>query len=286
MKGITQYIIERLGKFKEQEELSLSIANGIYSDIQETGLNEDSKWKITKEFLEQHDFKFVFFNTLHIKQINKPDAGYNLGQTKFNENENMFDKIEIDIDFRLYNTYPKIARVLTHELLHAYEDLQRRINNKETLDDVFKKGSYSKTLKKNYKFYRTMLNNLHDIELRAYMNELTIELEAIEFDINNYATFDEAYKDAFMWFAKNSSFNTYISGMNTIQKLYGASDKEKQKFVNVYNDVYDSNVNFDIIYKRLIKQYTKILKEYRKRILDIFNDYYKRHSEDVESQIN
>ena len=53
MKGITQYIIERLGKFKEQEELSLSIANAIYSDIQETGLNENSKWEITKEFLEK-----------------------------------------------------------------------------------------------------------------------------------------------------------------------------------------------------------------------------------------
>ena len=286
MKGITQYIIERLGKFKEQDELSLSIANAIYGDIQETGLKKDSEWEITKEFLEQNNFKFIFFNTLYIKQLNKPDARYNLNQTKFNENENMFDEIEIDIDFRLYNTYPKIARVLTHELLHAYEDLQRRINNKETLDDVFKKGSYSKTLKKDHKFYRTMLNNLHDVELRAYMNELTVELEAIEFDIDDYATHDEAYKDALIWFAKKTSFNSYILGMNTIQNLYGASNEEKQKFVDVYNDVYDSNVNFDIIYKRLIKQYTKILKEYRKRILDIFNDYYTRHSQDVENQIN
>mgnify|MGYP003291705910 CR=1 FL=1 len=92
IKRMTQGMYEIYSPEKEQEELSLSIANGIYSDIQETGLNANSKWKITKEFLEQHDFKFVFFNTLHIKQINKPDAGYNLSQTKFNENENMFDE--------------------------------------------------------------------------------------------------------------------------------------------------------------------------------------------------
>ena len=121
---------------------------------------------------------------------------------------------------------------------------------------------------------------------RAYINELSIELEANKFDIFKYNTFEEAYIAAIKFFATKSSFRTYIEGQNVLQKLYTASEDEKQKFVDVYNDVYNSNVNFDIIYKRLIKIYADIFKKFRKRILDIFNDYYKKHSQDIENQIN
>lgn len=284
MKSLQSYIIEKFGMFKEQDELVLTIANAIYEDIKENGIKLGDEYPFTKNFLEEYDFKFIFFKELYIKYT-KNNTAYNLKESKFNEEDCMFDVIEIDIDFKVYNTYPKIARALTHELLHAYEDLQRRINKVDSLQDVFDNDFYKKTLKTDNKYYRTLLNNLDKVEQRAYINELPIELEANKFDIFKYNTFEEAYIGAIKFFATKSSFRIYIEGHNVLQKLYKASDDEKQKFVDVYNDVYNSNVNFDIIYKRLIKIYADILKKFRKRILDIFKDYYKKYSEQVENNI-
>lgn len=282
MKSLQNYIIEKFGMFKEQDELVLTIANAIYEDIKENGIKLGDEYPFTKKFLEDYDFKFIFFDELYIKYT-KNNTAYNLRESKFNEEKYMFDVIEIDIDFKVYNTYPKIAKALTHELLHAYEDLHRRINKVDSLLDIFK--GYNKTLKTDNKFYRTLLNNLNKIEQRAYINELTIELEANKFDISKYNTSDEGYFDALEFFAKNSSYGIYIEGMDVLEKLSTASDDKKQEFVNVYNDVYNSNVNFDIIYKRLIKIYKNIINKFKKRISDIFKYYYKKHSEQVENSI-
>lgn len=284
MKSLQTYINEKFGMFKEQDELVLTIANAIHEDIKENGIKLGDEYPFTKNFLEEYDFKFIFFKELYIKYT-KNNTAYNLKESKFNEEDCMFDVIEIDIDFKVYNTYPKIARALTHELLHAYEDLNRRINKVDSLQDVFDNDFYKKTLKSDNKYYRTLLNNLDKVEQRAYINELSIELETNKFNIFKYSTFTEAYNAAMMLFATKSSFKIYIEGHNVLQKLYTASDDKKQEFVNVYNDVYNSNVNFDVIYKRLIKIYSDILNKFRKRILNIFLDYYKKHSEKTENSI-
>lgn len=277
MKSLQVYICEKLGKFKEQDSFILSIANNIATIL------DENPYPITKDFtfdeqtLIDNDFKFLFFKNLKIIHAN--ENKYNTYYTKYNDKERIFDIICININLKTNNTYNKLAKTLTHELTHAYDDFTRHINNEEILKDYYNRESkentfnYNKTLKSDNKKYRMLLNNLSEPEKYAYLNELDIELESSNFDIFNYNTFDDAYKGALdiIFKNENSPYKIYLDGLDLMNEL---AKNNKEIFINVYNDVNNSNLDFDEIYDKLDDELYDILNEIEDKIKELFNKYY------------
>lgn len=280
MKSLQVYICEKLGKFEEQDSFILSIAN-----IMATILDKNP-YPITKDFtfdeqtLVDNDFKFLFFKNLKIIHAN--ENKYNTYYTEYNDKERIFDIICININLKTNNTYNKLAKTLTHELTHAYDDFTRHINNEEILKDYYKRDSkentfnYAKTLKSDNKHIRILLNNLSEPEKDAYLNELDIELESSNFNIFDYETFDDAYKGALNIIFKdnNSSYKIYLDGLTLLDNL--KTNKDKENFKNVYNDVNNSKLSFDEIYDKVDDDLYNILNEIEEKILELFKDYYNK----------
>ena len=75
-------------------------------------------------------------------KIQNIGGGYPAGYAKMEEDGLSFS---IDINVYGYNAYEMLNRViatLSHELLHAYEDYQRKANRKPDLNDTFTKTPY------------------------------------------------------------------------------------------------------------------------------------------------
>lgn len=277
MKSLHVYICEKLGKFEEQDSFILSIANNMATIL------DENPYPITKDFtfdeqtLIDNDFKFLFFKNLKIIHAN--ENKYNTYYTEYNDKKHIFDIICININLKTNNTYNKLAKTLTHELTHAYDDFTRHINNEEILKDYYNRESkentfnYNKTLKSDNRKYRMLLNNLSEPEKYAYLNELDIELESSNFDIFNYETFDDAYKGALdiIFKNENSPYKIYLDGLDLMTEL---AKNNKEIFINVYNDVNNSNLDFDEIYDKLDDELYNILNEIEDKIKELFNKYY------------
>jgi hypothetical protein len=283
MKSLQVYICEKSERYKEQFSFVLSLANCIEQELKnnpnETGFTFD------KSDLEDNGFKFMFFET--IKIIHANENKYNTYYTKYNKDKKIFDTIGININFKTNNTYYKIAKVLSHELTHAYEDFNRHINNRETLKDFYNRKeedfgqntfNYKKTLKPDFEVFRTILNNISKIEQNAYLSELEVELETSNFDIFKYKTFDESRKAALkiIFNNKNSAYKIYLDALDIISNL---SKTDKENLKNVYNDINKSNFDANTVYKKVYNVLDKILTKIEKIILEIFTKYYNKRME-------
>lgn len=272
MKLLELYINESLGKFKGQNTFILKTAKSIYNKLQSIDNIENFKVKLSKQYLQKCGFKFIFFNDIFIKF--GYNTQYNLKYSKFDKDNNIMDLVHIEINFYEYDNYQKIARALTHELLHAYEDFNRNLNNKDSLQNAYDK-KYKKTLSNENIEYGVLLNNITKIEQNAYLNELNIELPTSKFNIFDYNTFDEAFDAAKKKvFINSSTVQVYNDVLNKIQEIYDGTPEEQDKFTNTYNKINNKNWKFNKIYNKVNNVLIKIFDKIDKRILDIFKEYF------------
>ena len=63
----------------------------------------------------------------------------------------------------------------------------------------------------------------------------------------------------------------YLDGLDLMNEL---AKNNKEIFINVYNDVNNSNLDFDEIYDKLDDELYDILNEIEDKIKELFNKYY------------
>lgn len=270
-------ILEKYGSYIGQKELIIDLSKEIYNIIR----NHEpvNNIKLDKDDIKGYDN--IFFNTLEI-QLTNNKTGYQANKSNYIKNENKFDLVYIEISVNDYLEYKDLARCIMHEILHAWNHYQSFVKESEfNLQDLTNKNSkYYKTLfdgtisTKN--ICKRIINNLRQLEQNAYINELTIELDINKFDISKYSNINDAYKEAYNIFKNSDVWVQYSSEWSYIQNLnqLEVNSKERLDFQSTYNDINNTSMTFNQIYKKLDGLFNKILKKIEKVIPKIFYDYY------------
>ena len=268
-------ICERYGSYLGQKELILDLAKEMDLIIS----NNDPEDTFILDKNDLSEYSNIFFNKLEIQFSN--NTAYIPNKSNFINKDNLFDKVFIYINPKIYNNYKSIAKALMHEILHAWDNYQSYIKNaKFNLHDLTKIGSkYSKTLYNDDKdisnICKRICNMVSQAEQNAYLNELTIELDLEKFDITKYHSAEEAYKDAYDIFINSDIWYQYSGLWNWFSEFKNNSDKNKKElFTKTYNEINNTEYNFNKIYNKLDGLFNKILKKMELVIPKIFRDYY------------
>ncbi len=268
-------IFEKYGSYIGQKELIIDLAKEIYNIIRNHEPVDNIK--LDKEDIDGYDN--IFFDKLEIQLTNK-NTGYVVNKSNFDKSKNILDLVYIEISVNDYYEYKDLVRCIMHEILHAWNHYQSYIKKSEF--------NLKELTDKNSKYYKTLFdgklsvenickricNNLSKIEQNAYLNELTTELDINNFDVKKFSNINNAYKKAYEIFKQSDVWIQYSSLWNWLKELN--NDDDKLKFQNTYNNINNTNLSFNKIYKKLDNQFNKILKKFETNVPKIFCDYYEK----------
>ena len=279
-------ILEKYGSYIGQKELIIELAKEIYLTIKNK--EPEVKFELNKSDLEQY-YDTLFFDKLIVKFDN--NTAYIANKSHYDENTKTFDVVFINICPDEYNTYTSITSALMHEMLHAYNHYQSYFKkSKFKLTDLTnKKSRYYKTLITDNDFSvrnvcKRIINNISQWERNAYMNELSVELENNKFDFSRYNNINDAYKAALEIFKNSDVWVQYSTLWNYIIDLqYKGSDSDKTEFTNTYNEINNTSLTYNKIYKKLDGIFNKILSRMESNVPKLFYQYYKEqiHNDEI-----
>lgn len=272
-------ILEKYGSYIGQKELIIDLAKEIYLTIKNK--EPENTFKLNKSDLEQY-YDNLFFDKLIVKFDNYNTA-YIANKSHYDENTKTFDIIFIKLCPNEYNTYTSITSALMHEMLHAYNHYQSYFkNSKFKLTDLTnKKSRYYKTLITDNEVSvrnvcKRIINNISQWEQNAYINELSIELENNKFDFSKYNNINTAYKAALKIFQNSDVWIQYSTLWNYIINLqYNGSEIDKTEFADTYNEINNTKLTYNKIYKKLDGVFNKILSHMETNVPKLFYQYYK-----------
>lgn len=275
-------IVERYGSYLGQKELVLDLAKEIDKII----INSDPEDTFVLDKKDLDEYSNIFFNELEIKFSD--DTAYVPNKSKFIKQDNIFDKVLIHVNPKIYNNYKNLAKALMHEILHAWDNYQSYVkDSKFNLYDLTKIGSkYSKTLYNDNKdisnICKRICNMVSKIEQNAYLNELTIELDLEKFDINKYHSTEEAYEAAYEIFINSDVWYQYSGLWNWLVEFNNEASKDDKKiFADTYNEINNTTYKFAKVYNKLDGLFNKILKKMELVIPKIFKDYYDEQKKEI-----
>jgi hypothetical protein len=206
-----------------------------------------------------------FFSKLYVyitifKDLNK-DSYYKYDLSKWNENLKIFDKVMIEINIT-NDEIDELKDYLTHELIHAYEDYNRKLNTNKGFSDL-EKNTFSletpeqQTAKENFG-NNDKLNLLYHYTYYLLHPERRANIGAVYFELKKYKLTKEDidngdYKKLFYYklYQKiNDGISNLVNSLNDEEiKLFGEYIK-KSSIKNLYSD----NVN---LFKRRLIDYMK-----------------------------
>lgn len=280
-------ILEKYGSYIGQKELIIDLAKEIYLTIKNK--EPENEFELNKSDLEQY-YDTLFFNKLIVK-FDSDDTAYIANKSHYDEKTKTFDVIFIKLCPDEYNTYTSITSALMHEILHAYNHYQSYFkNSKFKLTDLTnKKSRYYKTLIIDNEVSirnvcKRIINNISQWEQNAYMNELSVELENNKFDFLKYNNINTAYKAALEIFQNSDVWVQYSTLWNYIINLqYKGSEIDKIEFADTYNEINNTSLTYNKIYKKLDGVFNKILSRMETNIPKLFYQYYKEQLQSNET---
>ena len=272
-------ILEKYGSYIGQKELIIDLAKEIYLTIKNK--EPENTFELNKSDLEKY-YDTLFFDKLIVKFDNY-DTAYIANKSHYDEKTKIFDIIFIKLCPNEYNTYTSITSALMHEMLHAYNHYQSYFkNSKFKLTDLTnKKSRYYKTLITDNEVSvrnvcKRIINNISQWEQNAYINELSIELENNKFDFSKYNNINTAYKAALKIFQNSDVWVQYSTLWNYIINLqYNGSEIDKTEFADTYNEINNTKLTYNKIYKKLDGVFNKILSHMETNVPKLFYQYYK-----------
>ena len=283
-------IFEKYGSYIGQKELIIDLAKEIYLTIKNK--EPENTFELNKSDLEKY-YDTLFFDKLIVKFDNY-DTAYIANKSHYNEKTKIFDIIFIKLCPNEYNTYTSITSALMHEMLHAYNHYQSYFkNSKFKLTDLInKKSRYYKTLIIDNEVSvrnvcKRIINNIFQWEQNAYINELSIELENNKFDFSKYNNINTAYKSALKIFQNSDVWTQYSTLWNYIINLqYNGSEIDKTEFADTYNEINNTKLTYNKIYKKLDGVFNKILSRMESNVPKLFYQYYKEqlHNDETISE--
>lgn len=277
-------ILEKHSSYIGQKELVIDLSRKIYNIIRNH--EPENVLELDKKDLEE--YPNTFFNTLIIYLYGK--TGYNISKSKYIDSEKTFDKVIININPDEYYDYKDIVKCLVHELLHAYNEYKNYLTNSNTklINLTDKNSSYFKTIFSNNitteNICKRICNNIRKWEQNAYISELSTELENNKFDFYKYSEHKDAYKKAFEIFRNSDTWVQYSTLKEYLTLLKDDSDENKLKFQNAYNNINNTSLSFNKIYKKLNDVFDSILNKINRLIPKLIYDYYEDQMKELTKQ--
>jgi len=272
-------ILEKHSSYIGQKELVIDLSKKIYNIIR----NHEPEDTLELDKKDLKEYSNIFFNKLIICLYGK--TRYNVSKSKYIDSEKTFDKVIININPDEYTDYKDIVKCLVHELLHAYNEYKNYLTNSNTklINLTDKNSSYFKTIFSNNitveNICKRICNNIRKWEQNAYISELSTELENNKFDFSKYTEHKDAYKKAFEIFRNSDTWDQYSTLKEYLTLLKDDSNENKIKFQNTYNNINNTSLSFNKIYKKLNDVFDSILNKINRLIPKLIYDYYEKYYE-------
>ena len=263
-------ILEKHSSYIGQKELVIDLSRKIYNIIRNH--EPENVLELDKKDLEE--YPNTLFNKLVIYLYGK--TGYNISKSKYIDSEKTFDKVIININPDEYYDYKDIVKCLVHELLHAYNEFKNYLTSSNTkLINLTENSITTENICKR------ICNNIRKWEQNAYISELSTELENHKFDFYKYSEHKDAYKKAFEIFRNSDTWVQYSTLKEYLTLLKDDSDENKLKFQNAYNNINNTSLSFNKIYKKLNDAFDSILNKINRLIPKLIYDYYENQMKEL-----
>lgn len=263
-------IIEKHSSYIGQKELVIDLSKKIYNIIR----NHEPEDVLELDKKDLEEYPNTFFNKLVIYLYG--ETGYIVSKSKYIDSEKTFDKVIININPDEYYDYKDIVKCLVHELLHAYNEYKNYLTNSNTkLINLTENNITIENICKR------ICNNIRKWEQNAYISELSTELENHKFDFYKYSEHKDAYKKAFEIFRNSDTWVQYSTLKEYLTLLKDDSDENKLKFQNAYNNINNTSLSFNKIYKKLNDVFDSILNKINRLIPKLIYDYYENQMKEL-----
>lgn len=268
------YIVESLGKFDNAGKVVKHIVDVLkeHCESQVIDCSNDNVY-----------FKFIDIS------INSRYKGY--AQYKKYDNNTVY--INICTSQQDFNENIDIyAKLIIHELLHAYEDYNRI---KNTGQGIF--ACYNEKYKKSF----AHINSQNDIkrclgrcnyflnnqERNAYLSQLESDIENIfknehiKIEDFNYTEFKDKLKNTDVW-KQYFKLSTFILKLNNSEY----SNEQKQYVEDIWNQLYNENKTFNQINKELYNNWQKFENKFEQLVPKIICRYIETNLKEVAFDIS
>lgn len=246
-----------------------TLAKEIYNRLKELKLQSGERRIITLE-LENNQWIDSIDVMAYVDEELNTGASYNpSSELALYGNRNKFSPLKLTVNLNSKN----IVVNLMHELTHAYEDYNRKINDKPSITDkALENGYYFNKTVGNYgnekKYISYILYYLTDFEVNAHLSQLKGELQ----NCDNYFVNIQQIVD---FLRKTDVYKRYSLIKNYIDFFSNISDKKSQSIVLSWIDDL-SNLKFRT-YKNFVnyinKKYDKIERHMNRFIPKIAYEY-------------
>jgi hypothetical protein len=188
-------------------------------------------------------------------------------------NGKKFVKFEICLsDNTLLELISTINKSVSHELLHAYQDMSTIEKSGTRMSDTFNSDRYGRIIKaynnscyhgnRDIRALTLLLYTTEPIEINAFIGELKADLRTNHAFIDGSRKAEEAIKST-------ETYKKLLFCWNILDELCDNTDENKRlKIVQVYNDIFETN----------IKSYEKIVKLIASRVERFSNHVLERAS--------
>lgn len=211
------------------------------------------------------ELKNDYFNTIYINLENIEDnAQYQTNIDKTNLLDNKFDYITINIKYGLSKS--KIYDKVEHELTHAYEDLQRHINNADSLYITSIKSKYNKLshLDTDTNFIKDVKNLLYLLD-RSEQNAYLAQFDGI---LGN-----QKYKNIQKAYNKIYDSKLYKNIKTFIYLIDSDNEEINHQLCKVYRKIYNSQKTDNKILKYIHKEWNRFYEHFRRNIYQCVCDH-------------
>ena len=118
--------------------------------------------------------------------------------------------------------------------------------------------------------------------LYPFLRALLLNLSLFSsFDFSKYSEHKDAYKKAFEIFRNSDTWVQYSTLKEYLTLLKDDSDENKLKFQNAYNNINNTSLSFNKIYKKLNDVFDSILNKINRLIPKLIYDYYQKQMKEL-----
>lgn len=246
-------------------EVSLHIPELIKQGCIQFKIDESAFASMENKFFDMAMFDVVLAVGNRISNV----CSYRHGESGI-VNGKKFVKFEICLsDNTLLELISTINKSVSHELLHAYQDMSTIEKSGTRMSDTFNIDRYGRIIRaynnschngnRDIRELTLLLYTTEPIEMNAFIGELKADLRTNHKFINGSRKAEEAIKST-------ETYKKLLFCWNILDKLRDNTDENKRlKIVQVYNEIFETNIKS---YKKIVKLIASRVERFSNHVLE------------------
>jgi len=239
-------IFEKLGSFENSGKIVMYIFEQLINKINNNDYNFKIDCKELNTFFDNIIINIHYSNSIEGEYYNR-------------ENNDVFMNLIIPENIDPTKDWEDIMKIILHELLHAYEDYNRKdsifdyLNSSYYKSIRFMKTSYIENNKKLFEFgyfFNDQERNAYFSNIYNDVEKVLKKLNMIDIDKFNYNEFIDELKNTDIW-------KTYFDIGNFIMNIDNLDNNDKNQIIQTFNFIKANKLSFKDIKKELKNKWNK-----------------------------